>query len=151
MSATFRIHVGEGYEFQPRTITQYKTRRSSGNIVHPILGRKFPDVTLRPGGARTGTIEMRLPIDATGWGRLGSWAEDLLTRGEVCSVLNTLDSTHGLKTELWMFFVVVGDIGKELDSTRTEWVMTFDFQEIESPGRVYITSPGMDPLPEDAA
>jgi hypothetical protein len=150
VSATFRIHVGDGYEFQPRTITQYKTRRSSGNIVHPILGRKFPDVTLRPGGARTGTIELRVPVDAEGWGRKGSWAEDLLTRGEVCSITNTLPR-FGLGDEVTMFFVVTGDIGKELDSTRTEWVMTFDFQEIETPDRVYITSPGMDPLPEDAA
>jgi hypothetical protein len=94
---------------------------------------------------------MRIPVDAAGWGRMGSWAEDCLARGEVCSILNTLDNDNGLKGELWMFFVVTGDIGKELDSTRTEWVMTFDFQEIETPDRVYITSPGMAPLPEEAA
>lgn len=145
----FRIHVGNGAEIQPRSLTEYRTRRESGNIVHPILGKPYPDITLRPAAARSGSIEMRLPVEASGWGRRGTWAEECLARGEVCSIINTL--TSSLKNEVWMFFVVTGDISKELDPTKTEWVVKFDFQEIEPPARVYSTQPGMDPLPEDAA
>ena len=34
--------------------------RPSRNIVHPVLGREDPDVTLRPAGVRAGVLELRV-------------------------------------------------------------------------------------------
>jgi len=45
----------------PELVTGYDSRRESGNLLHTIIGRADPDVTLKAAGLRQGTLEVWCP------------------------------------------------------------------------------------------
>jgi hypothetical protein len=54
-----------GDPIEPDTIEEPEAMISGGNIIHTILGRDEPDVTMRPAGLRTGTLVLSFPDEAT--------------------------------------------------------------------------------------
>lgn len=107
----------------PTQVLGYQSEREGRNIVHPILGRPSPDVTLRPAGLRTGTLSMGFAgPTAEGDSR---FAENLHSNGGVF----TLMSAERLTVP--MSYVVAGRIGRELeDESRDAWIVNVDFQEV---------------------
>lgn len=105
----------------PTIVNGYRSEREARSIVHPILGRTTPDVTLRPASLRTGNLE-------------------LLFRDEADAVAA---SAHLAAGRLWQlesderdvnmtFVTPEGErIGLELDDeTRDGWRLTVPFQEV---------------------
>ena len=45
----------------PELVTGYDSRRDSGNLLHLVIGRVDPDVTLKAAGLRQGTLEVWCP------------------------------------------------------------------------------------------
>lgn len=107
----------------PQIFLNVTSDQSSGNIVHPILGRSNPDVTLRPATLRTGVIEMGFsgPNSETD----SALARTILAGGGVFA----LSSTD--RASVSMSFVTSGRINRELeDTSRNAWVVRVDYQEV---------------------
>jgi len=66
------------YTITPTLIDGYEAERIGGTIVHPILGRVNPDVTLRPAAMRTGTLRLLFIEEAN-----AKTALDVLSTGAV--------------------------------------------------------------------
>jgi hypothetical protein len=104
----------------PTMVLGYSSSRLAGNIIHPVLGREDPDVTMRPAGLRTGTLELLFTGETD-----GKEAEDLHSTTAVF----TLTSTD--RPSINMSYVAAGRIGRELDpDTRDVWVVRIEFQEV---------------------
>ncbi|MDU0367677.1 hypothetical protein RWH45_10650 [Microbacterium sp. KSW4-17] len=107
----------------PQQVMNITSQQESGTIVHPILGRAFPDITLRPAGVRTGTITMGFagPTAETD----AATARALLASGVVFTI------APEERTSLSMACIVSGRISLDLeDVTRDAWVLTVDYQEV---------------------
>ncbi|MDY0827541.1 hypothetical protein SK224_00205 [Microbacterium sp. BG28] len=104
----------------PHALQRYESARPSGNIVHKILGREDPDVTMRPAQLRRGTLEL-VYLDAAS----AIAAEELHSRGEVLALAHDVDGIS-------MSYVVGdGDIGRRQDgSVRSVWIVTVPFQQV---------------------
>lgn len=100
--------------------------RESQNLVHPIIGRAEPDVTLRPANLRTGSIEMGF---AGPTAEADSYAAEMLhAAGGIFTVISDERSTLGLS------YVTTGRIVRELeDATRDGWILRVEFQEVAAP------------------
>lgn len=106
----------------PQLVLGYKTTRQGKNLIHPIVNRADPDVTLAEAGLRTGTLEL-LFLNLT-----DALAGELLHAGVGACQLEDTD-LPGMN----MFYVVDGAIGLALDEeTRLRWVVSVDFQEVLS-------------------
>lgn len=106
--------------YTPDAVEVFMTERESRNIVHNVIGRANPDITLRPAGLRTGTLSVvfRDELDALAF-------DDAHAVGAVF----TYDS--GSRPTLSMTYVPVGRLTRELDpSSLAFWRVTFDFQEV---------------------
>ncbi|GAB6857872.1 hypothetical protein [Microbacterium xylanilyticum] len=105
----------------PRLVEGYEASREGGTIVHKILGRTSPDITLRPAGTRTGTLTL-LFTDETAANN--AWAA-------VCAN-GVLQLVSDERTIGMTFVVPEGQqIGFALDdATRNHWHVTVPFQEI---------------------
>jgi hypothetical protein len=107
----------------PTQILGYADASEGGNIIHPILGRAEPDVTLRPGGLRSGTLTLGFQ-GATSESD-SAVARALLNSGVVFNIVSTDRGT------IEMAFVRSGQVGRELeDNTRDAWTVTVDFHEV---------------------
>lgn len=107
----------------PTQVLGYDTEREAGNIVHPILGRSNPDVTLRPARLRTGTLTLGFHGRTSEADSLT--AEALHATGGVFAVVSTDRAT------VEMSYVVDGMIRRELDDeSRDAWVLSVGFQEV---------------------
>lgn len=105
----------------PTIITGWEASQDSRNVIHTIIGRPSPDVTLKPAALRSGTLEMVFETAAD-----AEEARQLHTD----AVVFTLTSTD--QTTINMTYVVSGNIGSVLeDVTRNLWIITVDFQEID--------------------
>lgn len=107
----------------PQEVLSVSSEQTAGNIVHPILGRANPDVTLRPAGMRTGSIEMGFsgPNSETD----SAAARALLAAGGVFTMTSTDRATVN------MTFVASGRITRELEeTTRNAWTISLDYQEV---------------------
>jgi hypothetical protein len=105
----------------PTLIDGYEAERAGGTIVHPILGRTNPDVTLRPASLRTGTLKLLFADEAPA---LAAW--NALSAGAVFR-LQSDERTVG------MYFVVPE--GERIafrlnDEARTGWHLDVPFQEV---------------------
>lgn len=104
----------------PYMVLGYKSSRAAGNLIHTIIGRADPDVTIKPAGLRTGTLQL--------------FCLDLATALEVEAIHageGSLDLVDTDLPTLAMTYVVDGDIELELDpDTRRRWVVTVGFQEV---------------------
>jgi len=102
---------------KPLSAPGYESTRPSRNIVHPILGRRVPDITLRPAGVRTGTLRLIFPDDIE-----SAVAEEALAAG------GEFVLTHTDSITVDMLFIVDGDIQRRQDDSGA-WEITFRFQE----------------------
>lgn len=107
----------------PEVVNGYDAAREARTIVHTILGRPDPDITLRPAGLRSGTLTL---VFATG--AAAASAEAALLFPQVL-VLSDPDVP-----QVAMSFVV-GPEGqastRSLDlDTQTVWLLELPFQEV---------------------
>ena len=106
--------------FSPTLITAWETTQESRNVVHNIIGRTDPDVTLLKAATRTGTLEM-LFTSATG----AETARGILANGGVFTISDSEFWVNGFD------FVLTGSLTASLeDETRDLWTLTADFVEV---------------------
>lgn len=104
----------------PTVVDGWEASREGQNIVHPILGRANPDVTIRPAMLRNGTLRLVFPLEADA-------AEAVDLHGDASTL--TLASTD--RDYLDMTYVVAGRVRLILDdTTRDVWVVEVDYQEV---------------------
>ncbi|AOX46704.1 hypothetical protein [Microbacterium sp. BH-3-3-3] len=118
------ITVGDA-TIAPQQVMSITSEQASGTIIHPILGRAYPDVTIRPAGLRTGTIEM-------GFYGPNSEAESATARALIAAGgIFTIASEE--RATLSMTCVASGRISLTLeDVTRDAWVLAVDYQEVQA-------------------
>jgi hypothetical protein len=105
---------------EPVVVEGYESTREGRNVVHPIIGRAEPDVTLRPANLRTGTL--RLVFDDED---ASAAAELEHATGGVFAVVSTERAT------IEMSYVVAGEIVRGLDEdTSEDWIVTVEYQEV---------------------
>lgn len=106
--------------FTPELVTAWAVSQESRNVVHAIIGRTDPDVTLKPASSRTGTLEM-LFTSAT----LAETARGILANGTIFTISDSETWLDGFN------FVMSGNISTALeDETRNLWILTADFTEV---------------------
>lgn len=106
----------------PTLVTGWQASQESRNIVHTIIGRSTPDVTLKPANMRTGTLEMLFETAADA-------DEARIVHME--AAVFTLTSSE--LAEVNMAYVVAGTISSVLeDETRRLWTLSVDFQEVDA-------------------
>jgi hypothetical protein len=111
-----------GTTITPLLVTGYDTSRDSANIVHWIIGREDPDVTLRRAKLRRGTLNMLFATEAQ-----AASCENVHTDPEVFVFADTDLPSIGMR------YVVNGPITRGLDpETRELWLVTVAYQEIAS-------------------
>lgn len=105
----------------PAVVNGFETTRLARSIVHVILGRPDPDITIRPTGLRKGELTL---IFATG-------AEAAAAEATL-SIPQRFTLSDADVPEVSMSFVVAaGEIGVSLDlETQTVWQVVVPFQEI---------------------
>lgn len=104
----------------PLLITGYKSTRKAGNIIHPIISRADPDVTLKAAGLRTGTLVALCSSHAQ-----ALQLEDINAGEGVCQLVDVDVPALG------MYYVASGNIELELeDETRSRWLVSVDFTEV---------------------
>lgn len=104
----------------PSLVLGYTARRATRNVVHQVIGRPDPDVTLREAASRTGTLRLLFTTETAAHD-----AVEALASADVWALseddLTTID----------MRFVASGEIEKALDDrTRTIWTVTADYTEV---------------------
>lgn len=105
----------------PDVMDGFESRRDSQTIVHPILGRPNPDITIRPAMLRTGTLSFVFGSETESFAAEISHAEGGVFKLES----STRDTVQ-------MRYVPVGQITRTLErTTRDTWIVTVDFQEVE--------------------
>jgi hypothetical protein len=111
-----------GTTVTPELVLGYDSSRTSGNIVHWILGRPDPDVTLRPARLRKGTLKLLFASESaagTCFRLHGGAGVFVLADSDVESV--------------GMRYVVDGNIDIGLDpQTQEMWLVSVAYQEIAS-------------------
>lgn len=113
---------------RPTLILGYQSTRAAGNVVHPIINRPSPDVTLRPASLRTGTLELLFAGDDSAAVETASAEAETL---HATAAVFTLISDD--RPSIAMSYVVSGNgqISRALDpSTRDAWTVTVPFQEV---------------------
>jgi len=113
------ITCGES-SVSPTLVLGYRSTRPARNLVHSIIDRADPDVTLKPAGLRTGTMQLFHLTLATAL---------------ACEALHALEGVCTLEDtdlpELDMSYIAAGDITLELDpDTRKRWVVSLEYQEV---------------------
>jgi hypothetical protein len=104
----------------PELVTGYETRQSARNVIHEIVGRGDPDVTLRPARSRSGRLRC-LFLDAAD----ADGARYDLAQADVWALADTD------LPEIDMSFVLTGETAVRLDpDTLLRWVVEFDYREV---------------------
>lgn len=104
----------------PMLVLGYTTTREPRTVVHAVIGRPDPDVTLRPAALRNGTLRILCADVAAAQAMVDLHAQGLpLTLSE--DDLPSLD----------MAYVVDGPITSSLDDeTRVRWVVEVGYREV---------------------
>ena len=97
----------------------YNPERESGNVVHPILGRADPDVTLKPLRLRAGTLELFMNTIEAAF----ALVEQLEEQG-----WQHLESTEAPLAD--MHFVVFGTVSIQADDDTDTFTVSVGFQEV---------------------
>jgi len=106
--------------FTPELVTAWETSQASRNVLHTIIGKSDPDVTLKPSSTRSGTLEM-LFLSASA----ANTARGILATGTIFTISESETWLNGLQ------FVLSGSISGALeDETRKLWIVTVDFTEV---------------------
>lgn len=115
--------VHEADTIAPTLILGYEARQESSNIVHTVLGRTNPDVTLRPAQMRTGSLSLLFAAPTA--------EADSDAARQVLATAGVLSLMSSDRTTVDMAFVTSGSITRRLDEqTRNRWLVSFDFQEV---------------------
>lgn len=104
----------------PELILGWNASQATRNIIHPIIGKASPDVTLKAAGLRTGNLEL-LFMNAT---------EAETARTMLSQALPFLIESDEAFLDNFRF-VVASSISSALeDTTRNMWTISVDFQEV---------------------
>lgn len=104
----------------PELVTGWESTNDTFNIVHDILSKSTPDITLRGSTSRAGTLTMLFLTEGA--------CETARALHAGANVL-TLASTD--ITAANFSYVVAGTIATTLeDTTRRYWTLTVDYKEI---------------------
>jgi len=106
--------------FTPQLITSWEVQQESRNVIHTIIGKASPDVTLKPAATRTGTLELLFTSASA-----ANTARGVLAAGTIFTISDSETWLNGLT------FVMSGAISTALeDETRKLWVISADFTEV---------------------
>ncbi len=109
-----------GTTVTPRLVLGWDTTRRSRNIVHEIIGKPSPDVSVQPSAPRTGTLELFFLTEDE------AVAADALHAAPGPLVL--VNDDHDARS---MRYVVDGDVRLQLDpATRLRWTLSVPFREV---------------------
>lgn len=104
----------------PTLVLGWEANQDSRNIIHTIIGRSSPDVTLKPAALRSGTLEMLFETATA--------ANNARLLHADAAVFTLTSSEQPLAN---MTYVVGNDISSVLeDTTRSLWQLNVSFQEI---------------------
>jgi hypothetical protein len=105
----------------PSLVKSWESTQPTRNVVHHIIGRSDPDITLKPAGKRTGTLQLFYTTKTA-----AEAARELFA----LPLVFVTDSTD----ETWLDgfrFVSSGNISAVLDADNfTTWHISVDFQEV---------------------
>lgn len=104
---------------EPLLVLGWSGTRPLRSVVHQLLGRTDPDVTLRASGVRTGSLEV-LCADAASM-------QEIVDLHAAATVLTISDD---VATFVDMTYVVAGEIAFGLHEFRNRWVVTIPYQEV---------------------
>lgn len=115
------IITHSGGVITPAVVNGFESERPARSIVHTILGREDPDVTMRPAGLRKGTLTL---VFATG--AAGKAAENAMVLPRVFTL------TDPDVPEVNMPFVVAdGGVTLRLDlDTQEVWTLEVPYSEV---------------------
>lgn len=104
----------------PTLVVGWESAQDTRNVLHDVLGKSTPDVTLRAAKSRTGTL-------TTLW--------ETAADAETCRALHENVGTFTLSSselaQVDMAYVVSGTITATLDQDNAEtWIVTIDFTEV---------------------
>lgn len=106
----------------PTAVEGYTTSRTGATVVHEILGRSLPDATLRPAGARRGSLALFFTAEPPA--RAAFTALSAATTAQLVATAATIGMT---------FVVPAGqDLTLTLDPTVQHWRLTVPYQEISA-------------------
>lgn len=130
----------DGSVVAPELVLGIQHQARTRNVVHEILGRSAPDITLRPAASRSGTWRLFFLDEES-----AAAAFDLHTQPGVFVMDYPERPTSN------MSYVPIGDVRITLDdTTRTRWVVEVDYREISISALVE-TEPYPDTIyPDDA-
>ncbi|MBD8077698.1 hypothetical protein [Cellulosimicrobium arenosum] len=103
----------------PTLVLDYSYEREARTIVHTVLDRSDPDITLRPVGLRTGTLTMFCLTRA-----LAVDVEDIHRTFGLLTLTSDEEPTAD------MFYVATGRIGSSWDPEHNRWTVTVDYAEV---------------------
>lgn len=104
----------------PMMVLGWNASNRSRSVVHAVIGRADPDVTLRAAATRSGDLSILCESEAQ--------ANEVVAL-HVAGLVLTL--TEDVLTTVSMEYVVAGDIRAELNpDTRSRWVVTVPYQEV---------------------
>lgn len=105
----------------PLFVKSWETSQATRNVIHNIVGKSEPDITLKPAGLRTGTFELFYASQ-----------EDAENARAVLSLPTVFLVSSDDETWLNDFkFVSVDSISAALDETDlTSWHFSVGFQEV---------------------
>ena len=113
--------IGDGTTTStPVLVIGYESKRASRNVLHEVIGRPDPDVTLRPASLRTGTLTMLYATEAA-----AAACETMHQAAVVLTITDDDLATAG------MSYVVSGSITRALTDSRKLWTVAVDYQEVQ--------------------
>jgi len=101
----------------PVALSEFKESLGGGPLVHPILGKRKPDVTMRSLGLRTGSFTLDFSTEARSAAAV-----------EALGVARVWMLRHDDAPTLNMEFVVTG-VTREVDGSG-RWPVSVEFEEI---------------------
>lgn len=103
----------------PTLVSDYDSSREGRNVIHQIIGRADPDVTLRPASLRTGRLE-------------AIFADEAASLAAAAALATTETATlSDPATSVNMTFVLgPSGVQRMPDPSRTVWVLTIDYVEV---------------------
>lgn len=105
---------------QPVMLLEYETETESNNVLHRIIGKGEPDVSLADDTTKMGTLHLFFDTKADAW--------EAFTLLRDTSIWTLSDTDH---EEINMDFARQARMKLRLDSvSRRRWIIEMDYQEI---------------------
>lgn len=121
MVSLITVNNGTSTTISPTLVLGYETARESLNIVHDIIGGGIAVTLIRP-RPRQGTLELFFTEE-----------QNAFTALNVLALETTFTLSDSDRPVISMTFVADGSMNLALDSsTRTRWVLSIGYQEIET-------------------